>query len=49
MSNDLKPAIFNVVETFLSEESVFELTETFELEEAINTFNELPAAWKKVQ
>lgn len=47
MSNELKPIIFNIAENFLSEEVVFELTETFELEEAINTFNELPAAWKK--
>jgi hypothetical protein len=48
MSNNLKNLVFSMVESYLEEESVFELVETIQLDEAVDTFNELPAAWKKV-
>jgi translation initiation factor IF-1 len=47
MTNTLKPLVFSLIETYLSEEPVFEMIEEIELEEAVNTFNDLPAAWKK--
>jgi translation initiation factor IF-1 len=47
MTNTLKPLIFSLIESYLSEEPVFEMIEEIELEEAVNTFNDLPAAWKK--
>jgi translation initiation factor IF-1 len=47
MTNTLKPLVFSLIESYLSEEPVFEMIEEIELEEAVNTFNDLPAAWKK--
>jgi hypothetical protein len=47
MPNTLKPLIHNMIESYLSEEPVFEMIEEIELEEAVNAFNDLPAAWKK--
>jgi hypothetical protein len=48
MSNILKNLVFNMVESYLEEESIFELVETMQLDEAVDTFNELPAVWKKI-
>lgn len=48
MTNTLKPLIHNMIESYFSEEPVFEMIEEIELEEAVNTFNDLPAAWKKL-
>jgi translation initiation factor IF-1 len=47
MTDTLKPLIHNMIESYLSEELVFEMIEEIELDEAISTFNDLPAAWKK--
>jgi hypothetical protein len=47
MTNTFKPLIHNMIESYLSEEPVFEMIKTIELDEAINTFNDLPPAWKK--
>lgn len=47
MTNTLKSLIFKRIESYLSEEPVFEMIEEIELDEAVNTFNDLPAAWKK--
>jgi translation initiation factor IF-1 len=47
MTNTLKPIVFSLIESYLSEEPVFEMSEEIELEEAVNAFNDLPAAWKK--
>mgnify|MGYP005854081547 CR=1 FL=1 len=48
MTNTLKPLVFNLIKSYLSEEQVFEIIEEIELDEAVNTFNDLPAAWKRV-
>lgn len=44
----LKHLIHNMIESNLVEyEQIFEMVEMLELDEAVNSFNELPAAWKK--
>ena len=45
MTDLIKPIISNMIESFLDNE--FQIVEVFDLEEAVNTFNDLPAPWKK--
>ncbi len=47
MTNAIRPLIQNMIESYLSEEFIFEMVELIELDEAVNTFNDLPPAWKK--
>jgi translation initiation factor IF-1 len=47
MTNTIRPLIQNMIESYLSEEFIFEMVELIELDEAVNTFNDLPPAWKK--
>lgn len=47
MTNRLRPLLHDMIESYLSEETVFGLVNIIELEEAVNTFDDLPAAWKK--
>ena len=45
MTDLIKPIVSNMIESFLDNE--FQIVEVFDLKEAVNTFNDLPASWKK--